>query len=84
MSELEEKNKEFSEILKKTLHEHFVHMKESLGEKRYDTLNIISGTLLSDAIIFMKKIGILEEFQEDKNEISHMLINCILENRKEK
>ena len=76
--------KEFSEILKKTLPEDFVHMKEGLGEKRYDALNIVSGTLLSDAIIFMKKIGILEEFLKDKNVISHVLINSILENRKEK
>ena len=29
----------------------------------------------------MKKIGVLEEFLENKNEISHMLINSILENR---
>jgi len=84
MSELKEIEKEFSEILKKTLPEDFVHMKESLGEKRYDALNIVSGTLLSDAIIFMKKIGILEEFLKDKNVISHVLINSILENRKEK
>jgi len=76
--------KEFNEILKDTLPEQFIRMKESLGDKRYDILSIISGTLLSDAIIFMKKIGILEEFQEDKNEISHMLIKGILENRKEK
>ena len=76
--------KEFNEILKKSMTKEFDKMKGTLGEKRYDTLNIISGTLLSDAVIFMKKIGVLEEFLENKNEISHMLINSVLENRKKK
>ena len=73
--------REFNELLKKALPKEFVKMKETIGKKNYDTLNIISGTLLSDAVIFMKKIGVLEEFLENKNEISHMLINSILENR---
>jgi len=74
-------NKEFYELFKKATPKGFDKMKEVLGKKRYDILNIISGTLLSDAVIFMKKIGVLEEFLEDKNEISHILINSVLENR---
>ena len=74
-------NKGFNIVFKKAFPKGFSKMRKILGEKRYDALNIISATLLSDAIVFMKKIGILEEFLEDKNEISHMLINSILENR---
>ena len=76
--------KEFNEILKKSMTKEFDKMKKTLGEKKYDVLNVISGTLLSDAVIFMKKIGVLEEFLEDKNEVSHMLINSVLESRKKK
>ena len=76
--------KEFNEILKKSTPKEFDKMKKTLGEKKYDVLNIISGTLLSDAVIFMKKIGVLEEFLEDKNELSHMLIDSVLESRKKK
>ena len=74
--------REFNELLKKALPKEFVKMKETIGKKNYDTLNIISGTLLSDAVVFMKKMGVLEEFLMDKNEISHMLINSFLKNRK--
>ncbi len=62
--------------------ENLKKMKEIIGSERYDTLNIITGTLLSDAILFMKKLGVLKEFLEDKNEISHVMINSIIENRK--
>ena len=59
----------------------FAKMKEMLGDK-YDLLNIITGTLFSDAIVFMKKIGVLEEFLEDKNDISRILIKKTLKHRK--
>lgn len=56
----------------------FNKMKKILGKENYDILNILSGTLLSDAIFFMKKVGILEEFLEDKNEISRFFVSRIL------
>ncbi len=74
-------NKEFYDLFKKVSPKGFDKMKEVLGKNRYDTLNIISGTLLSDAVILMKKIGVLEEFLENKDEISHMLINSVLGKR---
>ncbi len=75
-------NKEFIEILKKALPKGFSKMRKTLGEKKCDALDIISALLFHDAVIFMKKIGVLEEFLENKNEISRMVINSILENRK--
>lgn len=67
--------------MEKKIQKEFFEMKETLGKEKYDLLNIISGTLLSDAIVFMKKMGVLEEFLGDKNEISNLLITKILKNR---
>ncbi len=58
-------------------------MKDMLGNKIYDSLNVITGTLLSDAVVFMKNLGVLNEFLENKNIISHQMINSILEDRSE-
>ena len=58
--------------------EKFENMKKMLGEEAYDTLNIVSGTLLYQTIHFMKKLGLLEEFLKDKNKISRFLVERIL------
>ena len=62
----------------------FFEMKKNIGEKNYDLMNIITGTLFHDAVIFMKKVGILEEFLEDKNKASHIYIENILKMEEEK
>lgn len=62
----------------------FIHMKKTIGVKNYDIMNIITGTLLHDAVIFMKKVGILEEFLEDKNDAAHYYIESILNMEKER
>ncbi len=74
-------NKEFIEIIDKSFPKGFNKMRKTLGEKKCDALDIISAILFSDAVILMKKIGVLEEFLENKNEISRMVINSILEDR---
>jgi len=57
----------------------FYDMKETLGQSKYDILNIVTGTLFHDAVLFMNRLGVLEEFLEDKNEFSHNLVNSFLE-----
>ena len=75
------KNGDFNGILKKELPKDFNKMKDVLGDERYDILNIVTGTLLSDAVVFMKDLGVLDEFLENKNIVSHQMISSILENR---
>lgn len=52
--------------------------KTLIGEEGFNTLHIIGTTLLGQAVKFMQKVGILEEFLEDKNDLSRMLINSLL------
>lgn len=66
----------------KPIDKEFYEMKGILGEKKYDTLNIITGTLLHQAIHFMDRVGILEEFLEDKNSVSQLLIKQMLKLKK--
>ena len=60
------------------INKEFYDMKDAIGTKNYDMMNIITGTLFNDAVKFMKKIGILEEFLVDKNEVSRCYIESIL------
>ena len=83
MSEKIMENNKFKEELPKELPIEFIAMKKTLGDERYDVLNIITGTLLSDAVVFMNKLGVLDEFRKDKNQISNEVINGILRHRSE-
>ena len=61
------------------IEEGFYKMKDRLGTEKYDIMSIMVGTLFRDAVILMKKVGILEEFLEGKNELSRAIIDGILE-----
>ena len=59
--------------------EGFYKMKERLWTEKHDIMTIMVGTLFRDVVSFMKKVGILEEFLEGKNELSRAIIDGILE-----
>lgn len=53
-------------------------IKEIIGEEKIDYLHIMSATLLTQAIKFIHKLGLLEEFLQDKNESSNLLVKAML------
>ena len=65
-------------MLKKMMNE----MRKEIGNVNCDVFGVISGALLYEAVCFIKKIGVLEEFLEDKDDVSRMYINAVLEIKK--